>query len=119
MNQQSLSRSRVTARTVESPSLAWGMLLVTVAFLLMQALTPLAASAGKVQGRGSKPTIVLGHGAWADPSGWQYVVSELRQDGYRTVTPRLDLLSIEGDAAIVRAALDATPGDKIVVAHSY
>ncbi|HEX5164926.1 MAG TPA: alpha/beta hydrolase, partial [Thermomicrobiales bacterium] len=56
---------------------------------------------------------------WADPSSWQQVVDQLHRDGFQTVTPRLDLLSVEGDVSIVRAALDATPGEKILVAHSY
>jgi pimeloyl-ACP methyl ester carboxylesterase len=94
------------------------MILAIVALLLFT-LTPLAADAGKANGHGPKPTIVLVHGSWAGPSGWQQVVDRLHKNGYQTVTPTLDLLSIEGDAAIVRAALDAIAGDKILVAHSY
>jgi pimeloyl-ACP methyl ester carboxylesterase len=94
------------------------MILAIVALLLVT-LTPLAADAGKANGHGPKPTIVLVHGSWAGPSGWQQVVDRLHKNGYQTVTPTLDLLSIEGDAAIVRAALDAIAGDKILVAHSY
>jgi pimeloyl-ACP methyl ester carboxylesterase len=67
----------------------------------------------------SKPTVVLVHGAWAGPSTWDEVVPALNKDGYQTVTPRLDLLSISGDVATVTAALDAIPGDKILVGHSY
>jgi len=66
-----------------------------------------------------RPTIVLVHGAWADASGWNRVVAELRDDGFKTVAPTLDLNSIDGDVAIVRAALDRIPGKKILVAHSY
>ena len=40
----------------------------------------------------AKPTIVLVHGAWAGPAAWDQVVAQLRDDGYRTVTPKLDLL---------------------------
>jgi pimeloyl-ACP methyl ester carboxylesterase len=90
-----------------------------VALLLVASLIPAVASAGKGLGRGPKPTIVLVHGAWADPSGWAQVIDLLEADGYQTVAPRLDLHSIEGDVAIVRAALDAIPGDKLLVAHSY
>ena len=67
----------------------------------------------------SRPTIVLVHGAWASPSGWDQVVEKLDRLGYQTVTPRLDLMSVAEDVAIVRAALDATPGEKILVGHSY
>jgi pimeloyl-ACP methyl ester carboxylesterase len=65
------------------------------------------------------PTIVLVHGAWADSSSWDAVVPLLHRDGYRTITPDLMLTSVAGDIATVRAVLDATPGPKILVAHSY
>jgi pimeloyl-ACP methyl ester carboxylesterase len=67
----------------------------------------------------SKPTIVLVHGAFASPEGWQGVASALHKDGYRTVTPTLGLMSVAEDVAIVRSALDSIPGDKILVGHSY
>jgi pimeloyl-ACP methyl ester carboxylesterase len=95
------------------------MFSLAVAALALLSLSPVTAGASIVQRHGPKPTIVLVHGAWADPSGWQQVVDRLHKDGYATVTPTLDLLSIEGDAAIVRAALDAIAGDKILVGHSY
>jgi pimeloyl-ACP methyl ester carboxylesterase len=66
-----------------------------------------------------KPTIVLVHGAWADPSGWNRVVTLLQLSGYKTSTPTLDLMSIDGDVATVRATLDSFSGKKILVAHSY
>jgi pimeloyl-ACP methyl ester carboxylesterase len=75
--------------------------------------------AGRALAAGAKPTIVLVHGAWASPGGWDQVASQLHKDGYTTVAPRLDLLGVESDAATVRSVLDAIPGDKIVVAHSY
>ena len=68
---------------------------------------------------GTLPSIVLVHGAWADPSGWNEVVADLHKDGYTTLTPTLDLMSIDGDVATVRAALDSIPGKKILVGHSY
>jgi pimeloyl-ACP methyl ester carboxylesterase len=67
----------------------------------------------------ARPTIILVHGAWAGPSGWNEVVAALHKDGYTTVTPTLDLLSVNGDVATVRAALDSIPGPKVLVGHSY
>ena len=119
MNRQSMSQSRVAARTSDHSPVVWPMFVIAAAALVLFSLTPVSAHAGKVRGHGTKPTIVLVHGAWADPSGWQQVVKLLREDGYRTVTPKLDLLAPDGDVAIVRAALDAVAGDKILVAHSY
>lgn len=66
-----------------------------------------------------KPTIVLVHGAWASPPGWDQVVDGLEKDGFSTATPRLDLFGIDSDAAIVSATLDSIAGDKILVGHSY
>lgn len=66
-----------------------------------------------------KPTIVLVHGAWADPSGWNRVIALLQIAGYKTVAPTLNLDSLDGDVATIRATLDSIPGKKIVVAHSY
>lgn len=94
-------------------------MLIVISLALLVTLVPAAASAARTRGPAPKPTIVLVHGAWADPSGWAQVVSRLTARGYTTVTPTLDLLAIAGDAAIVTAALDAIPGEKVLVAHSY
>ncbi len=69
--------------------------------------------------KGDRPTIVLVHGAWAGPSGWDQVAGMLQQDGYRTAAPALDEASLSGDAATVRATLDGIDGTKILVGHSY
>jgi pimeloyl-ACP methyl ester carboxylesterase len=68
---------------------------------------------------GERPTIVMVHGAWAGPSGWDPVVAMLQKDGYATAAPALDEAALSGDAAIVRATLDGIPGKKILVGHSY
>ena len=85
-------------------------------FLVAPATSALAHGRRHDHGR---PTIVLVHGAWAGPDGWDDVVQRLHRDGYRTVTPTLDMTSLAGDVATVRATLDSIPGDKILVAHSY
>ncbi len=86
--------------------------------LLLLSMLPAAALAKPVRD-GERPTIVLVHGAWAGPSGWDQVVARLEKDGYATAAPALDEATLSGDIATVRAALDAIPGDKILVAHSY
>ena len=90
---------------------------LTLAFALL-AVAPVTGMAHRVTAA-SRPTIVLVHGAWAGPDGWDQVVSGLHKDGYSTVTPQLGLQSTYADVAIVQAALDAIPGDKILVGHSY
>ncbi len=94
-------------------------LVIVIAVLLMVCALPATALAGNAKADSLRPTIVLIHGAWAGPSGWDEVVAGLQRDGYTTSTPTLDLLSIDGDVAVVRAALDAIPGQKILVGHSY
>jgi pimeloyl-ACP methyl ester carboxylesterase len=83
---------------------------VALCFSLFPALAP---------GAEPKPTIVLVHGAFASPAGWDRVNDRLHKDGYETATPALGLDSIASDVAIVQAALDAIPGDKVLVGHSY
>jgi pimeloyl-ACP methyl ester carboxylesterase len=62
---------------------------------------------------------VLVHGAFSGPSAWDRVAARLRKDGYVTVTPALPLHAVAEDVATVRAALDAVPGPKVLVGHSY
>ena len=94
------------------------LLLLTLALLLGLSATISTIAAGAARAA-ERPTIVLVHGAWADPAGWAQVQAGLEKDGFAVVAPRLDLLGIQSDADIVRATLDAIPGDKILVGHSY
>jgi pimeloyl-ACP methyl ester carboxylesterase len=110
-------RSEVRAR-VYGVTKAPPTLLVMLAALLALALLPAAALAHRVDAA-SRPTIVLVHGAWAGPAGWSDVAARLQKDGYQTSSPALGLLSSYADVAIVQATLDAIPGDKILVGHSY
>src|SRR4051812_38606102 len=108
--------------TLNRPALStrWTIVAVTVLSLGLATVALIVRRAtGRALAAGARPSIVLVHGAWASPAGWDQVVTELHRDGYATVAPRLDLLGVESDAATVRSALDAIPGDKIVVAHSY
>lgn len=68
---------------------------------------------------GTKPTIVLVHGAWADASSWTRVIARLHADGYRVRAVANPLRSLSGDAAYVRGFLESLNGPVILVAHSY
>jgi pimeloyl-ACP methyl ester carboxylesterase len=92
----------------------FGALLAIVAVML--SLVGFATGARAAE---PNPTIVLVHGAFASPDGWQGVVNALHKDGYRTATPTLSLTSVADDVAIVRSTLASIPGDKILVGHSY
>jgi len=95
------------------------LLALVVSLVAISAPMTSAASAADSYTAGGRPTVVLVHGAWADPTSWNGVVARLRHDGYRTATPKLDLQSIAGDVANVRGVLDSIPGRKVLVAHSY
>jgi len=68
---------------------------------------------------GAKPTIVLVHGAWADASSWNGVVTRLQRDGYPVLAPPNPLRSLPGDAAYLAAFLATVPGPIVLVGHSY
>jgi len=111
------AQPRATAATMARPRSR--IVIALVAFGLLLSILPAAAAAKPVRGAGEPPTIVLVHGAWAGPSGWDEVEAGLQKDGYTTAAPDLDMATLSGDVATVRATLDAIPGDKILVAHSY
>ena len=93
--------------------------ILVIAALLALSPASIPASANSGATVGTRPTMVLVHGAFSGPSAWDEVVAGLQKDGYSTVTPTLGLASIDGDVAIVRSALDGISGDKILVGHSY
>jgi pimeloyl-ACP methyl ester carboxylesterase len=68
---------------------------------------------------GPKPSIVLIHGAWADSSSWNAVVTRLQHDGYTVYVPPNPLLGLTYDAAYLRDFLDTISGPIILVGHSY
>ena len=68
---------------------------------------------------GAKPAIVLVHGAWADASCWNGVITQLLSTGYTVYAPPNPLRSLASDAATVAAFVKMIPGPVIFVGHSY
>jgi pimeloyl-ACP methyl ester carboxylesterase len=66
-----------------------------------------------------KPTVVLVHGAFAESSSWNDVIAELGADGYRAIAAANPLRGVASDAASVASVLRASPGDVVLVGHSY
>ncbi|GAA0481466.1 hypothetical protein Ade02nite_56860 [Paractinoplanes deccanensis] len=70
-------------------------------------------------------TILLVHGAWHQPAGWEKLARELHALGYATMAPALPSAGtaptgdVHDDAAVIRQAIDAIDGPVVVVAHSY
>jgi pimeloyl-ACP methyl ester carboxylesterase len=73
-----------------------------------------AASAGS-----AAPTVILVHGAFADSSGWNDVVSQLFDAGVAVQAVSNPLRGITSDAAYVASAIAQVPGPVIAVGHSY
>ncbi|MEU0184305.1 alpha/beta hydrolase [Streptomyces sp. NPDC006207] len=69
--------------------------------------------------RGPKPTIVLVHGAWADASSWNPVISRLQHDGYTVVAPPNPLRGVDYDAQTLKNYLAGVQGPVVLVGHSY
>lgn len=119
MNVTSTSYAQVAVRAADQPRLSRLAILIAAAALLALSFVPTLALAPRAAASGPQPTIVLVHGAWAGPSGWDEVVARLQKDGYTTATPTLEMISLAGDVATVQATLDSIPGKKILVGHSY
>ena len=65
------------------------------------------------------PTVALGHGAFADSSGWNGVIAGLTAAGVRAQAVSNPLRGLAHDAAYVASALGQIPGPVIAVGHSY
>src|SRR4051812_50206500 len=74
---------------------------------------------GTSSANGSGTTVALVHGAFADSSGWNDVVSQLDAAGVPVQAISNPLRGISFDAAYVRSALQQIPGRVLAVGHSY
>jgi pimeloyl-ACP methyl ester carboxylesterase len=68
---------------------------------------------------GSRPTVVLVHGAFADGSSWNEVIKRLQAQGVQVTAPANPLRGISIDSAYIGSLLEQIPGPVLVVAHSY
>ena len=70
---------------------------------------------------GSKPRVVLVHGAWADGTGWQHIIPLLEDAGFPVIAVQNPLTSIADDVATTKRVLVAESklGPVIAVGHSY
>ena len=64
-------------------------------------------------------TVILVHGAWADGSSWNKVISRLQHKGVEVVAVQNPLTSLDDDVAAVNRAIDAAKGSVILVGHSW
>ncbi len=75
--------------------------------------------AGSVPASAVKPTILLEHGAWADGSSWDDVVTRLQKDGYTVDVPPNPLRGVASDSAYLASYLATVPGPVVLAGHSY
>jgi pimeloyl-ACP methyl ester carboxylesterase len=66
-----------------------------------------------------KPTVVLVHGAFADSSSWNGVVTILQRHGYRVIAAANPLRSVRTDANAVSDIVKSINGPVVLVGHSY
>ena len=67
----------------------------------------------------AKPAIVLVHGAWADATSWNGVISQLLAAGHTVYAPPNPLRSLATDAASIASFVKVVGGPVILVGHSY
>jgi len=88
-------------------------LVAAVLLILMGTYTNLVIA------QGSKPAIVLVHGAWADGSSWAKVIPLLEKAGLNAVAVQNPLTSLADDVAATNRAIARLDGRVILVGHSY
>ncbi len=92
---------------------------IQIALSIALTLAAADVAAAQTSGSGAKPTVVLVHGAFADSSSWNGVISRLERDGYRVIAAANPLRSVAADAAAVATILKSTTGPVVLVGHSY
>jgi pimeloyl-ACP methyl ester carboxylesterase len=101
-------------------SLIWALSLAGGAAICAALLAASASAARPARaGHGSKPAIVLVHGAFGDAAGWQRVIPILQRDGYEVTAVENPLESLAGDVATTRRVVQAQRGPVVLVGHSY
>jgi pimeloyl-ACP methyl ester carboxylesterase len=70
-------------------------------------------------GNGSKPTVVLVHGAWADATGFDAVIRALQDQDHRVIGFGNPLRGLESDSTYLAELLKTIEGPVVLVGHSY
>ena len=81
------------------------------------------ATAASQWSGGTRPVIVLEHGAWADASSWDSVITDLQRAGFTVYAPPDPLRGLSSDAAYLHDFLTKNPALQgkpvVLVGHSY
>lgn len=68
---------------------------------------------------GSRPTVVLVHGAFAESASWDDVSVRLQDRGYAAIAAANPIRSVSGDADFLASIFEAVEGPIVAVGHSY
>jgi pimeloyl-ACP methyl ester carboxylesterase len=92
---------------------------VAVAVLALAATMLSSTAAAAKEPAMTKPTIVFVHGAFAESSSWDAVISRLLAQGYPVVAVANPLRGVKYDADYVASVLQGIQGPIVLVGHSY
>ncbi|HFI1905077.1 TPA: alpha/beta fold hydrolase [Enterobacter roggenkampii] len=67
----------------------------------------------------SKTSVVLVHGAFADGSSWNKVITLLQKQHAEVIAVQLPLTSLNDDVAATKRAIARAQGDVVLVGHSW
>jgi pimeloyl-ACP methyl ester carboxylesterase len=95
------------------------LFLIVALFLVTTIITSLGTIMNPARAQDSKPTIVLVHGAFAESSSWNGVLTQLISKGYPTVAVANPLRGVKSDADYVASILQSIEGPIVLVGHSY
>jgi pimeloyl-ACP methyl ester carboxylesterase len=107
----------MSARSLRSRLIAIGSALLLI--LGLAVFTSTSAQGHTPSKHKPKQTVVLVHGAWADSSSWDGVISRLQHDGYTVDVFPAPLRGLASDSAYLRTYLAAISGPIVLVGHSY
>jgi pimeloyl-ACP methyl ester carboxylesterase len=110
-----MEHHHVTRTPIFRRAIHW-LIAMAVALLLIPWF---AADASAENGQPARPTVVLVHGAFADSSSWNGVVSRLLAHGYPAIAVAVPLRGVKSDAAYVSDVLRSIKGPVVLVGHSY
>jgi pimeloyl-ACP methyl ester carboxylesterase len=89
--------------------------------IILRTLAVSILAIAAVDGRAieAKPTIVLVHGAFADSSSWNGVVTKLTTSGFTVIAAANPLRGVANDAEYVASLARSISGPVVLVGHSY
>jgi pimeloyl-ACP methyl ester carboxylesterase len=67
----------------------------------------------------ARTSVILVHGAWADGSSWNKVITILQAQGFGVTAIQNPLKSLAEDVATTKRAIESQPGNIVLVGHSY